>query len=103
MNEARTGFHPKLSEDELLAIICQLGPEASDISVWRALSARLGRQISLDRVRGRLHRLNAAGLAAFSPRRYLGSRGESEPVRLTALGVERLQALQRAPLAPSID
>ncbi len=92
-----------LSDDELLATICQLGPEASDVSIWRALSAGSGRQISLDRVRGRLHRLNAAGLAAFAPRRYLGSRGDSEPVRLTALGVERLQALQRGPLAPSID
>ncbi len=93
----------KLSDDELLAIICQLGPEASDVSIWRALSARSGRQISLERVRGRPHRLDAAGLAAFSPCCFLGSRGGSEPVRLTALGVERLRALQRGPLAPSID
>lgn len=92
-----------LSDDELLAIICQLGPAASDVAIWRALSAQLGRQTSLDRVRGRLHRLSAAGLAVFSPGRYLGQRGESEPVRLTALGVERLQALQRGPLSPSID
>ncbi len=85
----------ELSDDELLSIICQLASDASDVSIWRTLSARSGGQIGLDRVRAWLRRLNAAGLASFSPPLYVGSRDEGNAVRLTALGVERLQALQR--------
>ena len=95
-------FRPKLSDDELLAIICQLGPEASNASVCDVLAARLGKQVSLEWVRDRLERLERARLLAYSVSQELARRSFSSDtaVRLTALGVERLSALQHESVAP---
>lgn len=86
---------PKLSDDEILAVVFLLGRNASDSTVWRWLNTRLGEEISLDYVGERLHRLSAADLISCSPQPC-----SNMPVRLTAAGVERLRALEREPLAP---
>ena len=101
----RPEFRPKLSNDDLLCIISQQGAGSTELSVWRALNARFGREIDIDWVKERLSKLMAAGLAVYAPSLFRAS-GPSESdtkVQLTALGVERLCALQREPIAPPTE
>ena len=101
----RSWFRAKLSNDDLLCIVSQLGVDATEMSIWRSLNARFGKQVSLAWLRKRLFDLNTVGLAIYLPSldRALGSSGSDTKVRLTALGVERLEALQREHMGPPIE
>jgi hypothetical protein len=95
---------PKLSDDDLLATISVLAGDASDVSVRKALTERLGQEIGLAYVRERLRRLDAAHLVSFASRRApAGAEKSTNSVRLTAAGVEHLCSLQREPLCPEIE
>jgi DNA-binding PadR family transcriptional regulator len=90
---------PKFSDDEVLAVVCQLGAAANAASLQRALSARLSEDVDLGRVEERLERLRREGLVRVGH----GRASDEMHLRLTAAGVERLQALQRQPLRPPTD
>jgi hypothetical protein len=95
---------PKLRDDDLLATISVLAGAASDVSVCKALTERLGQEVGLDYVRERLRRLDAAHLVSFASRRAAAVAEKSaKSVRLTAAGVQRLRALQREPLCPESE
>jgi hypothetical protein len=89
---------PYLSDDDLLAEICVLGHEASNVGLCSALAVRFG-GVTRHYVDERLERLQAARLVSCSPP-LKGRHPTVCSVRLTAAGVERLCALQREPLAP---
>ena len=89
----------KVSDDDLLAVVFQLGLRAGRASIRRALSARTGTRLRLDSIERHLRRLREAGLLRLAP----GRAGDDLYVRLTAAGVERLQALQREPLKPATN
>ena len=86
---------PKLSDDELLALVCELGRGACTAVMHEALTARMRADISRAYIQERVDRLRGAGLL----RCVYGVLPDEIAVRLTALGVERLRALQREPLA----
>jgi hypothetical protein len=89
----------QVSDDEVLAVICVLGANARVETVRHALAERLSAQVSLASMVGRLQRLCDGGLVRVLAGRVAGD----DQVRLTAVGVERLQALQREPLTPPTD
>jgi hypothetical protein len=81
----------KISDLELLSIICQLGRAATESSIRHSINERIGRKVSVEWVKHRITEIEAAGLAAASPP------GQAAPsVRLTAVGVERLSGTIRA-------
>jgi hypothetical protein len=86
----------EISDDEVLAIVCRLGRDARVDAVQSMLSERLRCAISTDNAVARLQRLRRAGLL----RCFAGENLLVDTIRLTALGVERLQSLQREPLKP---
>jgi hypothetical protein len=88
-----SGPCPKLSDDDLLALISQLGRDACAAEMRDALTARTRAEVSLGYVDQRIERLLRGGLVRLVFARTLRDRC----VRLTAVGVERLQALQREP------
>jgi repressor of nif and glnA expression len=83
---------PKISDMELLSIICQLGRAATETSIRHAINERIGRQMSVEWVRDRIAEIEDAGLAVS----HQHVRG-APSVRLTALGVERLSGAQHLP------
>jgi hypothetical protein len=99
-----SSHRPKLSDDDLLSTIFVLAGAASDASVCKALTDRLGQEIGLDYVYERLRRLDAAHLVSFASRRTpTVPENSTKSVRLTAAGVQRLCALQREPLCPETE
>jgi hypothetical protein len=79
---------PKVSDVELLSIVCQLGRAATETSIRHAIDERIGREVSVVWVRHRIAEIEAAGfVTSLKPRRGVPA------VRLTALGVERLSGL----------
>jgi hypothetical protein len=96
--------HPKVSDDELLALVCQLGERSDPEALRRALSVRTSVEAAAEYVAERIERLRRAGLVRFAHAYRSGHSAGRQPfVRLTAAGVERLQALQREPLKPPSD
>ena len=89
----------KFSDDDLLAVVFQLGLRAAPASIRQALNARTGTRLRLDGLERRIRRLREAGLLQLAP----GAAGDDLYVRLTAAGVERLQARQHDPLKPATD
>jgi hypothetical protein len=89
----------KVSDDDLLAVVFQLGLRAGRASIRRALSARTGTRFRLDGIERRIRRLREARLLRLAP----GRAGDDLYVRLTAAGVERLQSRQHEPLKPETD
>ena len=90
------------SDDELLALVHQLQAAADLDTLRRALAARKQADpaaIDSRYVAERLERLRRAGLTCL----VRGTPAPHDGVRLTAAGVERLQALQREPLSPEIE
>ena len=79
---------PKVSDMELLSIVCQLGRAATETSIRHAINERIGREVSAEWVRDRIAEIEAAGLAIS--RRHHGA----PSVRLTAMGVERLSGVE---------
>jgi len=80
---------PKISDRELLSIICQLGRAATEATIRHSINDRLGREVSSDWVRDRIAEVRSGGLAIsyhHSPHGHLH-------VRLTALGVARLSGV----------
>jgi hypothetical protein len=78
---------PKISDMELLSIVCQLGRAATETSIRHAINERIGRDVSIEWVRDRIAEIEAAGLA------YHQHLHGTPSVRLTALGVERLDGV----------
>jgi hypothetical protein len=76
---------PKISDMELLSILCQLGRAATEATIRHSINERIGREVSAKWVKDRLAEAQAAGLAICGD--GVGS------VRLTALGVERLSGV----------
>jgi hypothetical protein len=96
--------HPKVSDDELLALVCRLGDRSDPEALRRALSVRANVEAAAEYVTERIERLRRAGLVRFVHAHRRGHDAGWEPiVRLTAAGVERLQALQREPLRPATE
>jgi phosphotransferase system HPr-like phosphotransfer protein len=89
----------QVSDDVVLAVICLLGANARVDTVRHALAERLTAEVSLASTAGRLRCLREAGLVRVVARGV----AEDDQVRLTAVGVERLRALQREPLTPPTD
>jgi Mn-dependent DtxR family transcriptional regulator len=89
----------QVSDDEVLAVICVLGANARVETVRHALAERLSAEVSLASTVGRLRRLREGGLVRVVAR----GGAEDDEVRLTAVGVERLRALQREPITPPTD
>ena len=79
---------PKISDMELLSILCQLGRAATETTIRHSINERIGRHVSVEWVRHRIGEIEAAGLAVV--RRP--SHG-APSIRLTALGVERLSGV----------
>ena len=77
---------PKISDVELLSIICQLGRAATEASMRHAIDERIGRNVSVEWAR--IAEIERAGLA--TP--YHHHRG-GPCLRLTAIGVERLSGV----------
>ena len=75
------------SDDDLLAVVCQIGLGANSSSIRRRLSDRANLIFDAIQIETRIQRLRDEGLLRIAP---------SGSVRLTATGVERLQSLQRA-------
>jgi hypothetical protein len=84
----------KFSDDDLLAVVCQLGLGANASSIQRRLSDRANVLFDVFQVEARIQRLRVEGLLRVAP---------SGSVRLTATGVERLQSLQREPMRPPTE
>jgi hypothetical protein len=82
---ATKALTPKISDMELLSIVCQLGRAATETTIRHSVNERIGRDVSAKWVKDRLGEAQAAGLAICSD--GVGS------VRLTALGVERLSGV----------
>ena len=76
---------PKISDRELLSIICQLGRAATEASIRHSINERIGREVSYEWVRERLDQIEAAGLLVT----YRPTKGVPY-IRLTALGIEGL-------------
>jgi hypothetical protein len=74
---------PKISDMELLSIVCQLGRAANEATIRHSVNERIGREVSAKWVKDRLAEAQAAGLAICG----------DGVVRLTALGVERLSGV----------
>jgi hypothetical protein len=87
---------PKLSDDDLLSLVCQLGGEACSAALREVLAARTKADVSIDYVDERYESLRRAGLVRF----VYSAPVPERRLRLTAAGVERLRALQREPVAP---
>lgn len=87
---------PTLSDDDLLALVSRLDGEACCAAVRKVLAARTHSDVSLDYVDERYENLRRAGLVRF----VYSALAPERCLRLTAAGVDRLQALQREPLAP---
>ena len=87
----------KVRDDDLLAVVFQLGLRAAPASIRRALNART--RLRLDGIERRIRRLREAGLLQLAP----GAAGDDLYVHLTAAGVERLQSRQHEPLKPATD
>jgi Mn-dependent DtxR family transcriptional regulator len=85
---------PKFSDDDVLAVICQLGPKADLSSVQRRLSERANLTCDVVQIETRIQRLRDEGLLRFA---------QGGSLRLTAAGVERLQSLQREPMRPPTE
>ena len=82
------------SDDDVLAVICQLGSRAEAHSVCETLNVRTGKELDLGAVERRFRRLREEGLLRFVP----GAAHGHVHARQTAAGVERLQSLQREPV-----
>jgi hypothetical protein len=76
---------PKISDRELLSIICQLGRAATEATIRNAINERIGGEVGDEWVKGRIAEIEAAGLIASRQ----SPQGTSS-IRLTALGVECL-------------
>ena len=76
---------PKVSDVELLSIVCQLGRAATETTIRQSVNERIGSEVSATWVKDRLAEAQAAGLAICGD-------GVAS-VRLTALGVERLSGV----------
>ncbi len=87
----------RFSDDDLLATVHQLGLRAAPAALCRTLSARSRRQLRPRDLTPRLERLSEEGVLRLAP----GATANEAYVRLTAAGVERLQALQREPMKPA--
>jgi len=87
----------QISDDVILAVVCQLGAPAEARDVRRALNLQLHAEIDEHYLEERLRRLQQAGLVDFFQRRATNQ----WLVHLTAAGVERLQSLQREPVTPA--
>lgn len=79
---------PKVSDLELLSIVCQLGRAATETSIGHAINERVGREVTVEWVRHRIAEIEATGFAT-SPK----PRDGAPAVRLTALGVDRLNGV----------
>ena len=95
----RVASGPKISDDHLLAAVCCLGFRADLGALQRAVSVRMDQDFRLEYIACRVQRLRDAGFLRFVPARI----GDELYVRLTALGVERLQSLQREPVKPATE
>jgi len=82
------------SDDDLLAVVCQIGLGANSSSIQRRLSDRANLVFDAIQIETRIQRLRDEGLLRIAP---------SGSVRLTATGVERLQSLQREPMRPATE
>jgi len=79
---------PKISDIELLSILCQLGRAATETTMRHSINERIGRQVSVEWMRHRIGEIEAAGLAVV--RRPIHG---IPSIRLSALGVERLSGV----------
>jgi hypothetical protein len=86
------GSCPWVSDEDVLAVICRLGMKADVEHIQHALAAGTSDPQDIDRC---IVRLRQAGFV-----RLFYARSNEPLVRLTALGLERLQALQHNPVAP---
>jgi hypothetical protein len=89
----------KLSDDDLLAAVCQCGMKADRDAVGRRLAALLGIEIDPAAVEARLARLRLAGFLRVS---RCGPPGTS-CFHLTQMGVERLESLDCEPATPATE
>jgi hypothetical protein len=80
---------PRLSDDLLLGCVCRLGRWADFNSIRLSLHELIGAEITRDYVEERIHRLRHAGLL-----RVAYGRGMRQHFALTAMGLERLHALE---------
>jgi DNA-binding MarR family transcriptional regulator len=79
-----------MSDEDVLAVICRLGAASDRERVRHAFAAGTFDPQDIDRCIDRLYR---SGLVRFQH-----GRSHEPLLRLTALGIERLQALQRNPI-----
>jgi hypothetical protein len=88
----------KISDDDLLAMVCRCGSAADVETICRYLGALLGTEVDEARVEARLQRLRLEGLLRTAQHPPGTMR-----FHLTQAGVDRLEALESEPSRPAID
>jgi hypothetical protein len=89
---------PRFSDDLLLGCVCRLGRWADFDSIRVSLHESIGAEISRDYVEDRVQRLRCYGLL-----RVAYGRGMRQHFALTAMGLERLHALESEAISPDSE